>query len=312
MKVLVCDSIAQSAVDQMKNAGLEVDVKVGMKPEELVAAIAPYHCAIVRSASKITRPVVEAGTNLKLVVRGGVGIDNIDVAACKEKGIEVRNTPKASSVSVAELAIGLMFALARKIPQADRTMKDGKWEKKLFMGTELTNKTLGVIGFGNIGRAVASRAFGLEMKVIAFDPMMDKMKEAGLIDARVQTASLEDVLKAADYLTLHIPFDKVKGATIGEKEFNMMKDGARLINCARGGVVDEVAMTKALESGKLGGAAVDVFAKEPPEYRDFIAFDNVIALPHTGASTKEGQDRVGGEVADIVIEFNQTKMPSLV
>lgn len=312
MKVLVCDSVAQSAIDAMKAGGVEVDVKVGMKPEELIEAIAPYHCAIVRSASKITRPVVEAGKNLKLVVRGGVGIDNIDVVACKEKGIEVRNTPKASSISVAELAVGLMFALARMIPQADHSMKAGKWEKKLFMGTELTGKTLGIVGFGNIGREVAKRALGLDMKVVAFDPMMDKIKEAGLVDSRVKTGSFDEVISQADYLTLHIPFDKVKGATIGANEFAKMKDGVRLINCARGGVVDEVAMVEALKSKKLGGAGVDVFAKEPPEYREFIEFDNVIVTPHVGASTKEGQDRVGGEVADIVVDFAKTKMPSLV
>jgi D-3-phosphoglycerate dehydrogenase len=312
MKVLVCDAVAQSAVDAMKAAGVEVDVKVGMKPEELIETIPAYHCAVVRSATKITKPVIEAGKNLKLVVRGGVGVDNIDVATCKEHGVEVRNTPKASSVSVAELAIGLMFSLARMIPQADHSMKAGKWEKKLFMGTELTNKTLGVIGFGNIGRAVAKRAMGLEMKVIAFDPMMDKLKEAGLVDSNVKTVSFDEVIANSDYITLHIPFDKAKGATIGAAEFAKMKDGARLVNCARGGVVDEQALTEALKSKKLAGAAVDVFAKEPPEYREFIEFDNVIALPHVGASTKEGQDRVGGEVADIVVDFAKTKMPSLV
>lgn len=312
MKVLVCDSVAQSAIDAMKAGGVEVDVKVGMKPEELIEAIAPYHCAIVRSATKITRPVVEAGKNLKLVVRGGVGIDNIDVAACKEKGVEVRNTPKASSISVAELAVGLMFALARMIPQADHSMKAGKWEKKIFMGTELTGKTLGIVGFGNIGREVAKRALGLDMKVIAFDPMMDKIKESGLVDSRVKTGSFDEVISQSDYITLHIPFDKVKGATIGANEFAKMKDGVRLINCARGGVVDEVAMTEALKSKKLAGAGIDVFAKEPPEYREFIEFDNVIVTPHIGASSKEGQDRVGGEVADIVVDFAKTKMPSLV
>ncbi|HEY9764984.1 MAG TPA: hydroxyacid dehydrogenase [Chroococcales cyanobacterium] len=312
MKVLVCDSVAASAVEAMRAAGLEVDVKVGLKPEELIEAIPPYHCAIVRSASKITRPVVDAGKNLKLVVRGGVGIDNIDSIACKEKGIEVRNTPKASSVSVAELAIGLMFALARKIPHADRTMKEGKWEKKIFMGTELTNKTLGIVGFGNIGREVAKRALGLEMKVIAFDPMMDRIKETNVLDPRIETVSFEEILGKSDYLTLHVPFDKAKGALIGKNEFEKMKKGARLINCSRGGVVDEVALTEILKSEKLAGAAVDVFAKEPPEYRDFVMLDNVIALPHVGASTKEGQDRVGSEIVEIVADFNKNKMPSLV
>lgn len=300
MKVLICDKVSKGAIEKMKNAGLQVDDKAGITPEELLSIVENYDCIVVRSATKVKKDVIEKAKNLKLIVRGGVGVDNIDVQAAKEKGIEVLNTPKASTESVAELAIGLIFALARKIPQADRSMKEGKWEKKAFEGLEVGGKTLGIIGIGRIGQSVAKKAKDLGMKVLAWDLYI---KDSPL--PFVKMVSKEELLKESDFISLHIPFEKDKGPTLGEKEFEIIKEGAFIVNVARGGTVSEKALLEALKGGKIQGAAIDVFEKEPTDNMELVNHPNVICTPHIGASTKEGQARVGDEVAEIIINYSK-------
>lgn len=300
MKVLICDKVSKGAIEKMRNAGIEVDDKAGITPEELLSVVENYDCIVVRSATKVKRDVIEKAKNLKLIVRGGVGVDNIDVQAAKEKGIEVMNTPKASTESVAELAVGFLFALARKISQADISMKGGKWEKKAFEGLEIGGKTLGIIGIGRIGQSVAKKANALGMKVIAWDLYI---KDAPL--PFIKMVSKEELLKEADFISLHIPFEKDKGPTLGEKEFEIMKDGAFIVNVARGGTVDEKALLNSLNSGKVQGAAIDVFEKEPTDNMELVKHPNTICTPHIGASTKEGQGRVGDEVAEIIINYSR-------
>ncbi len=296
MKVLICDKISKDAIEKMREKGAQVDDKAGISYEELLSIVENYDAIVVRSATKVKREVIEKGKNLKLIVRGGVGVDNIDIEAAKDKGIEVLNTPKASSDSVAELTIGFLFALARKIPQANISMKEGKWEKKIFEGNEISGKTIGIIGIGRIGQAVAKRAHSLGMNVLAYDLYI---KESPL--DFVKMVSKEELLKNSDYISLHIPYDKGSGPTIGEKEFEIIKEGAAIINVARGGTVDEKALLSAINSGKISGAAVDVFEKEPTDNWELVKHPNVICTPHIGASTKEGQGRVGREVAEIII-----------
>ena len=298
MKVLVCDPLDPKAVEKIKGAGLEVVERVGMSPEELAAELKKgYEIIIVRSATKVRRPAIEAAQGLKLIVRAGVGLDNIDVDAAKERGIEVKNTPKASSISVAELAFAHMLALARSLPQATQSLREGKWEKKAFKGIELYGKTLGVIGIGRIGREVAKRALCFGMRVIAYDKYITEspLSEVALV-------SLDELLRESDFVTLHIPPDPA-GPVIGKEEIEKMKDGAYIINCARGGVVDEEALLEALDSGKLAGAGLDVFGEEPPTNERLLKHPKVTLTPHIGAQTKEAQARVGEEGADIVISF---------
>lgn len=297
MRVLVCDSIAQSAVEKMRQAGLTVDEKTGMSPEELVATVGGYDAMVVRSATKVKKNIIEAAKNLKVIVRGGVGVDNIDVEAAKAAGIEVKNTPAASSASVAELAIGLMFACARNIPRATASMKAHKWEKKLFEGTELGGKTLGIIGIGRIGREVAKRAVALGMKVVAHDAFITRVDEPG-----VTMVAMDELLSMSDFITLHIPASK-DGAILGKSQFAKMKKGVVIVNAARGGVVCEQALLEALNDGTVAAAALDVFEAEPTENWPLIDHPSVILTPHIGAATKEAQARVGGEVADILIEW---------
>ena len=295
---MVCDPLDPKAVEKIKGAGLEVVERVGMSPEELAAELKKgYEIIIVRSATKVRRPAIEAAQGLKLIVRAGVGLDNIDVDAAKERGIEVKNTPKASSISVAELAFAHMLALARSLPQATQSLREGKWEKKAFKGIELYGKTLGVIGIGRIGREVAKRALCFGMRVIAYDKYITEspLSEVALV-------SLDELLRESDFVTLHIPPDPA-GPVIGKEEIAKMKDGAYIINCARGGVVDEEALLEALDSGKLAGAGLDVFGEEPPTNERLLKHPKVTLTPHIGAQTKEAQARVGEEVADIVISF---------
>ncbi|NOX44770.1 MAG: 3-phosphoglycerate dehydrogenase [Caldiserica bacterium] len=298
MKVLVCDPLDPRAVERIREAGLEVVEKVGMSPEELAAELKKgYEIIIVRSATKVRRPAIEAAVGLRLIVRAGVGLDNIDVDAAVERGIEVRNTPKASSISVAELTLAHMLALARSLPQATRSMREGRWEKKAFKGIELHGKTLGVIGIGRIGREVAKRALCFGMRVIAYDKFLT---ESPLPE--VPLVSMDELLRESDFITLHIPPDP-SGPVIGEEEIAKMKDGAYIVNCARGGVVDEGALLAALDSGKLAGAGLDVFSEEPPKDERLLKHPKVTLTPHIGAQTVEAQARVGEEVAEIVISF---------
>ncbi len=298
MKVLVSDSIAEEGIKRLRESGFEVDVKTGLAPQELLQAIPEYDGLIVRSATKVTSEVIAAAQNLKAVGRAGIGLDNIDVEAAKERGIKIMNTPGATTISVAELTIGQMLALARHIPQATASLKAGKWEKKKFMGTELYGKTLGIIGVGKIGREVAKRASGMGMDLVGYDPYV---REAEVRDLGLKLLPLEDLLPYSDYITIHIPLTAETKHLLSERAFALMKEGARLVNCARGGVVDEQALYDALLSGKVAGAALDVFEEEPPQDNPLLQLDSVIATPHLGAQALEGQVRSGAEIAEKLI-----------
>jgi len=299
-KVLASDPLAQSAVEQMRDAGLVVDEKTDLSVEQLKSEIANYDAIVVRSATKVRAEIIDAAANLKLIVRAGVGLDNIDVEYAKNKGIEVRNTPAASSNSVAELALGHLISLARYISRGTVSVRSGKWEKKALKGMEIDGKTLGIVGIGRIGQSLATKATALGMKVVAYDKFVDKSP----LPEIVEMVPFDQLLADSDFISLHIPFDPKVGATIGKPEIEKMKDGVRILNCARGGVIDENALAEALASGKVGGAALDVFATEPPASDNpLLAQENVSFTPHIGASTVEAQARVGAEAAATVIEF---------
>lgn len=300
IRVLVTDGMEASAIVDLKNKGFEV-VEQFYEPEVLGEELKNFDVLVVRSATKVRKPIIDKaveGGRLKLVIRGGVGVDNIDVAYAMENGIKVTNTPNASSASVAELALAHMFALARFIHISNVSMRQGKWDKKKYEGIELGGKTLGLIGFGRISRELAKRAEVLGMKII----YTDIMGKAEGFD-RYEFVELSDLLKKADFVSLHIPYDKNKGAVIGKDQLAIMKDGAYLINCARGGVVCEEALLEALNSGKLAGAAVDVFAEEPTKNEELVNHPKVSATPHIGASTVEAQTRIGEEIVSIIEEF---------
>jgi D-3-phosphoglycerate dehydrogenase len=303
MKILICDKTEKEAIEQMRAAGLQVDVRDDITPEELPNVLPAYDGMVVRSRTKVRQPLIDVCPNLKVIVRGGVGLDTIDAEYARSKGIAVMNTPLASSASVAELTIAYMFALARSVHQTSASMKSEKWEKKLFEGDELGGKTLGLIGLGNIGKEVAQRANALGMTVLAYDPYV-KVAEG------VTLVSLDDLLKQADYISLHLPKTKESAGMLGVEAFGKMKAGVRIINCARGGIIDEQALNEALTSGKVAGAALDVYAEEPPTDWKLIKLPNVIASPHIGAATKEAQGRVGAEVAQKLIDFSRTVKPA--
>ncbi|MGD0610857.1 MAG: D-2-hydroxyacid dehydrogenase [Anaerolineales bacterium] len=296
MKILVCDKTEAEAIERMRAAGLTVDTNFEITPEDLVKVLPAYDGMVVRSRTKVRQPLIDACPNLKVIVRGGVGLDTIDADYARSKNITVMNTPKASSASVAELAIGFMFSLARSLYKATATMKTEKWEKKSFEGDELGGKTLGLIGIGNIGRDVARRANALGMTVLAYDPYV---KEA----EGVRLVKLDELLAQSDYISLHLPKTKESASMIGKAQFEKMKVGVRIINCARSGIIDEAALYAALTSGKVAGAAFDVYAEEPPSDWKLVKLDNVICSPHIGAATHEAQGRVGAEVAEKLIEF---------
>jgi D-3-phosphoglycerate dehydrogenase len=296
MKILVCDKTEAEAIERMRAAGLTVDTKFEITPEELPNVLPAYDGMVVRSRTKVRQALIDVCPNLKVIVRGGVGLDTIDADYARSKGITVMNTPKASSASVAELAIGFMFNLARSLYKATATMKAEKWEKKSFEGDELGGKTLGLVGIGNIGREVARRANALGMTVVAYDPYV---KEA----EGVKLVKLDELLARSDYISLHLPKTKESENMISKAQFEKMKTGVRIVNCARGGIIDEEALFAALTDGKVAGAAVDVFSVEPPTDWKLLKLDNVIASPHIGAATHEAQGRVGAEVAEKLIEF---------
>ncbi|MCX6036305.1 MAG: D-2-hydroxyacid dehydrogenase [Chloroflexi bacterium] len=296
MKILVCDKTESDAIEKMRAAGLMVDTNFEITPEELPNILPNYAGCVVRSRTKIRQPLIDLCPNLKVIVRGGVGLDTIDADYARSKGITVMNTPRASSASVAELAIGFMFALARNLYKASSTMKAEKWEKKAFEGDEIGGKTMGLIGLGNIGKEVAIRANALGMTVIAYDPYV---KEA----EGVKLVPLDELLAHSDYISLHLPKTKESADMIGKAQFEKMKTGVRIVNCARGGIINEAALYEALTSGKVAGAALDVYAEEPPTDWKLAKLDNVICSPHIGAATKEAQGRVGAEVAEKLIEF---------
>jgi len=298
MKVLITDPVADQAVQTLRDAGLQVDVKTDLTPEQLPEAVKGYDVMVVRSATKVTDKVIGAMDTMKLIVRGGVGLDNIDKEAAKKKGIEVTNTPEASSISVAELTIGHMLSLCRHIPRGTSGLKGGKWEKKQLKGCEVFGKTLGLLGVGRIGREVAKRALGLGMKVVAHDPYIKSVE--GL---NVKLVSLDELLTGSDFISLHLPKTDETAHMLGREQFGKMKEGVRIVNCARGGIIDEGALFEALKSGKVAGAAVDVFEKEPASDNKLFTLDTVICTPHIGASTSEGQGRVGSAVAEKIVNW---------
>lgn len=295
MKVLICDATDPKALKIIEDAGIEVVNQPDITPEELLKAIPEYPCMVVRSRTKVTRDVIEAGTALKAIVRAGVGLDNIDVAYAKEKGIQVLNTPTASTQSVAELTVGYMLALARQLPQMTASMKEGKWEKKAFTGIEVSGKTLGLIGSGRIGRAVADRAIALGMTVVAYDPYISELENVALL-------GLDELLAKADFISLHVPHTDETHNILDPSAFEKMKDGVRIINCGRGGTIDEDALYQAIQAGKVAGAALDVYAQEPLTDPKLYSLNQVIGSPHVGAGTKEGKARVGEIAAQKVIE----------
>lgn len=300
MKVLANDGLEISAINEIKKNGIYIETN-HLDKEELIENIKNYDVLVVRSNTKVTSDVLEAGAkgNLKLVIRAGVGIDNIDLDYAEKVGIKVRNTPNASSDSVAELALGHMFSVARHIAVANYTMRNGQWNKKQYKGSEIAGKILGIIGMGRIGKALAGKAEALGMKIIYADVLGKQDNLA------YEFMDLDNLLKVSDYVSLHVPYDKDKGALISSREISMMKEGAVIINCARGKVVDEEALLEGLNSGKLAGAGIDVFEQEPSKNTELINHERVSVTPHIGASTKEAQERIGKEVAAIVINFNK-------
>lgn len=304
MQVLIADKLDEQAIEALRKAGLEVVVKTGLAGDELKAAVSKADVLAVRSLPKVTADVIAAAKNLKLIVRAGVGLDNIDLVAAEKAGIMVRNTPSATSTSVAELCIGLMLALVRHIPQANEKLHQGVWEKSAFAGTELSGKTLGLLGFGRIGQEVAKRARSFGMKVIAHDPYLKPEQVSKL---EVPLLALDEVLCQANVLSLHLPLVAQTKNLLNAEKIALLPKGAILINCARGGVVDEQAAAEALKNSHLRGAAFDVFAEEPLKASPLMELSNVILTPHLGASTKEGQWRASMELAQIVIEFFEAR-----
>ncbi len=299
-KVLISDKMNPLAAEIFKKNGVEVDVKTGLSPEELKDIIGEYDGLAIRSATTVTREILESAGNLKVIGRAGIGVDNVDVPAATENGVIVMNTPFGNSITTAEHAIAMMMALARQIPQANESTHAGKWEKSKFMGVELYSKTLGVIGCGNIGSIAASRALGLKMKVIAFDPFLTEERAA---EIGVEKVDFDTLLKRADFITLHIPKNDKTAHLLNKEAFAKMKDGVRIIHCARGGVVSEEALLEALESGKVAGAALDVFEKEPAKENPLFGHPNVICTPHLGASTTEAQVNVAIQVAEQMSDY---------
>jgi D-3-phosphoglycerate dehydrogenase / 2-oxoglutarate reductase len=298
MKILVSDGITSAGAKILADAGHQVD-KIKLTPEELLTKIDQYDCIIIRSATKVTKEVIEAGKKLKVIARGGVGLDNVDQVAAKEKGIKVMNTPGASSVSVAELAFAHMLAVSRFLNVSSAEMRQGKWPKKEYgEGIELYKKNLGVLGFGNIGKETARRGLAFGMKVMAYDPIVTPA------DFKVEMTTKEAVLANADFISLHLPLNKKEGPVIGKKEFDIMKKGVVLVNCARGGVVDEAALLEALNSGKVAAAGLDVFMNEPPTeaQKALIEHPRVSVSPHVGGQTIEAQERIGIEIAEKVVK----------
>ncbi|HYL97527.1 MAG TPA: phosphoglycerate dehydrogenase [Blastocatellia bacterium] len=302
MRILVCDGLEKSGVDKLRAAsGIAVDERPDLSGDELIRVIGDYDGLVVRSKSQVTGAVLDAGKKLKVVARAGTGVDNVDVATATRRGIIVMNAADGNTVTTAEHAVAMLMALARQIPQATASMKAGKWEKKRFLGTELMGKTLGVVGVGKIGRAVAQRATGIGMSVIGFDPYFTGEAASKL---GIEMLPLDELLPRADFITVHTPLTEETRGIIGREAFKKMKDGVRVINCARGGLVDEKALAEAMKSGKVAGAALDVFEQEPPpKDNPLLGLDEVIVTPHLGASTEEAQISVANIVAEQLIEY---------
>jgi D-3-phosphoglycerate dehydrogenase len=298
IKVLTNDGLESAAIAGLKTLGAEV-VNEHFEQDVLGEKLKEFDAVVIRSATKLTSDIFDAeeGGNLKLAIRAGVGIDNIDIPAAESKGVTVRNTPSASSDSVAELAIGHMFALARYIAIANYTMRNGQWNKKKYEGTEIAGKTLGIVGMGRIGQSLAKKATALGMKVVYYTI------EGKHDDLDYDFIAFEELLEVSDFISLHVPYDKAAGSLIGKKELHLMKKTAYLINCARGKVVDEVALIEALNNGEIAGAGIDVFEEEPTKNEKLINHEKVSVTPHIGAATEEAQTRIGEEVVSVIKEF---------
>jgi D-3-phosphoglycerate dehydrogenase / 2-oxoglutarate reductase len=314
-RVLISDQMDPNAAKIFEERGCDVDVITDKTPEELAAIIGDYDGLAIRSATKVTKAILAAATHLKVIGRAGIGVDNVDIPAASSKGVVVMNTPFGNSITTAEHAIALMFALARQLPEADVSTQQGKWEKNRFMGVEVTGKTLGLIGAGNIGSIVASRALGLKMKVVAFDPFLSPERA---VEMGVEKADLDTLLAKADFITLHTPLTDQTRNILSAENISKCKKGVRIINCARGGLVDEVALKAALDSGQVGGAALDVFVTEPAKESPLFGTPNFICTPHLGASTNEAQVNVALQVAEQMADYlvnggvtNALNLPSL-
>ncbi|HEV8026119.1 MAG TPA: phosphoglycerate dehydrogenase [Stellaceae bacterium] len=314
-RVLISDALSPRAVEIFAERGVETDVMTGLSPDELKKIIGKYDGLAVRSATKVTKALLELADNLKVIGRAGIGVDNVDVPAATQRGIVVMNTPLGNSITTAEHAIALMFALARQLPAADRSTQAGKWEKSRFMGVELYGKTLGVIGCGNIGSIVADRALGLKMKVVAYDPFLSAERAVAL---GVEKVELDDLLARADFITLHTPLTDATRNLLDAKALAKTKKGVRIINCARGGLIVEEDLKAALDRGHVAGAALDVFPVEPAKQNVLFGRDDVIATPHLGAATTEAQENVALQIAEQMADYlttgavvNALNMPSL-
>lgn len=302
MKVLVSDNLSQAGVDILEKAGLEVDVNTGLSPDELIAIIGNYDGLVIRSATQVTVELLDAAHKLQVVGRAGIGLDNVDIPAASQRGIVVMNAPDGNATTAAEHAVAMMMALSRNIPRACQSMKEGKWEKKKFMGREVTGKVFGVIGIGRIGGIAASRAQGLKMKTIAYDPHMpiEMAEKIG-----VEIVTLQELAQRSDYISVHVPLTTETKHLVSTEFFENMKNDGMFIDCARGGVCDEAALYEALASNKIGGAALDVFGKEPTTLENcpLLALDNFICTPHLGASTSEAQENVALIIAEQISDY---------
>ncbi len=299
-KVLVSDKLSKEGLKVLQaTKGLTADYKPGLSPHELKKAIGSYHALVIRSGTKVTKEVLQAAGDLRVVGRAGVGVDNVDLKEATKRGVVVMNTPDGNTISTAEHTVSMILAMARNIPQAHASLKGGKWERGKFMGTELYSKTVGIVGLGRIGMQVAKRLLSFGMKIIAYDPYIEPEHAAAL---KIKLVKLTDLFKNADYITVHTPKTNKTKHLISGKEIAMMKKGVRIINCARGGIIDEAALYRGLKSGKVAGAALDVYEKEPPLDSPLLKLDNVVVVPHLGASTAEAQENVAVVVAGQVID----------
>ncbi len=299
-KVLISDAMDPRAAAIFRERGIEVDEITGQSPDELAAMVGDYHGLAIRSSTKVTPKILDAATKLKVVGRAGIGVDNVDIPAATARGVVVMNTPFGNSITTAEHAIALIFALARQLPEADASTQAGKWEKNRFMGVEVTGKTLGLIGAGNIGSIVAARALGLKMKVVAYDPYLTPERA---VELGVDKAELDELLRRADFVSLHTPLTDQTRNILSAENIAKTKKGVRIVNCARGGLIDEAALKDALDSGQVGGAALDVFATEPAKDSPLFGTANFISTPHLGASTSEAQVNVAIQVAEQMSDF---------
>ena len=299
-RVLISDKLSPAAVEIFRTRGISVDLKPGLSPAELRAIIGEYDGLAIRSATKVTKELLDVAPKLRVVGRAGIGVDNVDVKSATERGVVVMNTPNGNAVTTAEHAIAMMFALARQIPEATASTRAGKWEKNRFMGVELTAKTLGLIGCGNIGSIVAERAIGLRMRVVAYDPYLTEKRALQL---GVEKVELADLLARADVITLHTPLTDATRNILSREAIAACKHGVRIVNCARGGLVDEAALAEALGTGQVAGAALDVFETEPATASPLFLLDNVVCTPHLGAATSEAQENVALQVADQMSDF---------